>query len=166
MRVLARLTIAALLVVSGLFPASAAPRDPAALRPMSEFVRAVNAGETITPSRFFTSDAVICDEVPPYRWLGQKAIANWLRDDGRLIAAHHIEHAVISVGTPTFFHRSGNDAYAIYPLVDAYVVRGKRQRETGLLSAALVDTSAGWRIKLACFAKQSDTSDASWDGQS
>jgi ketosteroid isomerase-like protein len=145
--------------------ASAVPLDPVVLRPVTGFIHAINAGDTKAFARLFTADAVACDEVPPYRWLGPNAVAHWLHDDDRLITAHHITDAVISVGTPTYFHRGGNGAYATYPLVDAYTVHGKRQRETGLFTFALADTRAGWRITLACFAKEGDTSDASWDGE-
>jgi ketosteroid isomerase-like protein len=152
------------IVVSSSGRAWARQPDPVVLQPVTEFIHAINAGDTKAFSRLFTADAVACDEVPPYRWLGPNAVAHWSRDDDRLIAAHHITNAIISVAPPTYFHRGGDGAYAVYPLVDAYTVAGKRQRETGLFTFALVETPAGWRIKLACFAKLSDTSDASWDG--
>jgi hypothetical protein len=164
MRLLSVLAAVAAVAVFGAGRASAAHLDPVVLQPVTDFIHAINAGNTKAFAGLFTADAVACDEVPPYRWLGPNAIAHWLRDDDRLITAHHITNAVISVGRPTFFHRGGNGAYATYPLVDAYTAGGKRQRETGLFTFALVDTSAGWRIKLACFAKEGDTSDASWDG--
>jgi hypothetical protein len=161
------LVLAAVIVFAGLSSAnaSAAHHDPVVLQPVTDFIRAINADDTKSFPQLFTADAVACDEVPPYRWIGPNAIAHWLRDDNHLITAHHITNAIISVGSPTFFHRGGNGAYAVYPLTDAYTAEGKRQRETGLFTFALVETSSGWRIKLACFAKQSDTSDASWDGE-
>jgi ketosteroid isomerase-like protein len=164
MRFISFLTAVAALVVFSVGGASAAHPDPVVLQPVTEFIRAINSGDTKAFSRLFTADAVACDEVPPYRWLGPNAIAHWSHDDGRLIAAHHITNATVSVSPPTFFHRGGDGAYAVYPLVDAYTAGGKQQRETGLFTFALVETPTGWRIKLACFAKQSDTSDASWDG--
>jgi len=48
---------------------------------------------------------------------------------------------------------------------EAHTAGGKRRRETGLFTFALTDTPAGWRITLACFPKEGDTSDASWDGR-
>lgn len=161
------LLLATVVAIVGLTPgrASAAPIDPVVLQPVTDFIRAINTGDTKAFSGLFTADAVACDEVPPYRWLGPNAVAHWLHDDDRLIAAHHITSAAISVGAPTFFHRSGDGGYAVFPLVDRYTAGGKRQRETGLFTFALAKTPSGWRIKLACFAKQSDTSDASWDGQ-
>ena len=159
-----RLLVVSFIIAFGFGRASAAPNDPAVLKPVTDFIHAINAGDEQSFVRYFTADAVACDEVPPYRWLGPNAIVHWLHDDNRLIKAHGITNAVISVSAPTFFHRSGTGAYAVFPLLDAYTVAGKRQREAGLFTFTLVDTAAGWRITLACFAKKSDTSDKSWDG--
>ena len=98
------------LIVFCLDRASAAPSDPAVLQPVTNFIRAINAGDEKSFALYFTPDAVVCDEVPPYRWVGPSAVAHWLHDDNRLIKAHGITNAVISVSAPTFFHRSGTGA--------------------------------------------------------
>jgi hypothetical protein len=86
----------------------------------------------------------------------------WLHDDGLIIAKNGVKHAQISIAKPTFIHRSATSIYTVSPLVDSYIVGGRPQRETGLLTIILVKSGSAWKISLLGFAKQSDTSDVSW----
>jgi ketosteroid isomerase-like protein len=148
-------------------PAEAAAGNPnaAIVQKTDAFVSAINAGDEKALAALFVPDAVLCDEVPPYRWTGPNAALNWLHDDARLITRHKILNATITVSPPTFVHASGTGAYVVRPLLDAYTVGGKRQHETGLLTFVLVKENSVWRISLMCFAKTGDTSDASWNGE-
>jgi SnoaL-like domain len=157
---------AALLVVSAFADAApAGTSDAAIIQPTDALISAINADNEKAFAALFVPNAVLCDEVPPYRWTGQNAPLRWLHDDARLITRHHILDAYISMSPPSFVHTSSAGAYVVRPLVDAYTAGGKRQRETGLLTFVLVKESSAWRISLMCFSKSGDTSDASWNGE-
>lgn len=141
--------------------AASASADPA-LAPISALTAAFNANDDAAVQRLFTPDGVAFDEVAPYRWTGPRAALDWLRADGVVIARNGVKSARITIAKPTFVHRSATRVYAVSPLVDRYVVGGRPQRETGLLTIVLVKRNGAWKISLLGFAKESDTSDRSW----
>lgn len=135
--------------------------DPA-LTPIAAAIAAANASDEKKLSALFTPDAVLFDEVSPYRWFAPNAPLQWLRADGAIINKNGVKNARISVGAPRFIHRSPMSVYTVSPLVDTYEVAGQPQRETGLLTVILVKRDGVWKISLMGFAKMSDTRDASW----
>lgn len=139
--------------------------DPVLLKSIDALVAAMNRSDDRAISALLTPDAVIQDEVTPYRWLGPNAEAKWSHDDGLLIVKRGVTHSHSRRGTPTFVHRSGNHAFAVVPLVYTYVLKKRQQRETGLWTIVLQKTGTVWRISLLGFAKTSDTSDATWNGR-
>jgi ketosteroid isomerase-like protein len=140
----------------------AQPSADPALAPIAALKAAFNANDDNAVQALFTSDGVCFDEVKPYRWTGPRAALQWLHDDGLIIAKNGVKHAQISIAKPTFIHRSATSIYTVSPLVDSYIVGGRPQRETGLLTIILVKSGSAWKISLLGFAKQSDTSDVSW----
>lgn len=141
-----------------------ASTDPA-LAPIAELIAAINSNAESKVAALFTPDAVVFDEVSPYRWVGPKAALGWFHDDGALIRKNGIKNPRVSIDAPTFVHRSATSVYTVSPLVDAYVYGGRPQRETGLLTVIVVKRGSVWKISLMGFAKQSDTRDVSWESQ-
>ena len=149
---------------TGLFAnarAQASTFDPV-LAPIAKLKAAFNANDDKAVQALFSPTAVVVDEVTPYRWTGPTAALRWLHDDGVVIAKNGVKNARITIGAPAFVHRTATSMYTVMPLVDAYVVGGRPQRETGLLTVVFVKRRSAWKISLLAFAKQSDTSDISW----
>jgi hypothetical protein len=130
--------------------------------PIAALKRAFNANDDKAIQALFVPDGVVFDEVTPYRWTGPTAALQWLRADAAVINRNGVKDAQITIGNPTFLHRSVAGAYIVCPLVDSYIVAGRKQRETGLFLFILVKRGAAWKIGLLGFTKQSDTSDRSW----
>jgi hypothetical protein len=138
--------------------------DAAIVQTTDAFATAINANNETALKALFVPDAVLCDEIPPYRWTGSGAVVQWLRDDATLTTRHGILDSTITISPPTFVHTDDSGAYVVRPMVDTYTIGGKPQRETGLLTFALINERPTWRIRLMCFTKTGDTSDSSWNG--
>jgi ketosteroid isomerase-like protein len=138
-----------------------AASDPSA-DTIAALTAAINANDDKAVQALFIPDAVVFDEVTPYRWSGPNAARRWLHDDGVVITKNRVRQPRISIGKPTYVHRNATSVYTVRPLVDSYVVAGRPQRETGLFTIILVKRGAAWKISLLGFTKQSDTSDESW----
>jgi ketosteroid isomerase-like protein len=138
--------------------------DRALLAPIDALVVAMNRSDDRAIAELMTRDAVIMDEVAPYRWTGPNAEEHWSHDDGQLIRKRGVTASHSARGMPTFVHRNATHAFVMVPLAYDYTVGGKRQHETGLWTIVMVRTGEVWRIALLGFAKTGDTSDATWDG--
>jgi hypothetical protein len=138
--------------------------DRALLAPVDALVVAMNRSDDRAIAALMTPDAVIQDEVAPYRWIGPNAEAHWSKDDGSLIGKRGVTASHSTRGAPTFVHHNATHAFLTVPLTYDYTLRGKREHETGLWTIVMAKTSGAWRISLLGFAKTSDTSDATWDG--
>jgi len=141
--------------------AAQATTDPA-LAPIRALTAAFNANDDNAVAQLFVPDAVVVDEVTPYRWTGANAVRRWLHDDGSVITKNGVKNARISIGKPLYVHRSATSIYTVSPLIDSYVVGGRPQRETGLLVLVIVKRGSAWKFSLLAFAKQGDSSDRSW----
>jgi ketosteroid isomerase-like protein len=141
---------------------AAQPATDPTLAPIRALAAAFNANDDKAVARLFVPDAVVVDEVTPYRWTGPDAVRRWLHDDGSVITRNGVKNARITIGKPRYVHRSAAGIYTASPLVDSYTVGGRPQRETGLLILVLVKQGSAWKFSLLAFAKQGDSSDRSW----
>ncbi len=134
------------------------------LAPIDALVAAMNRSDDRAIAALMTPDAVIVDEVVPYRWTGPRAEQRWSHDDGLLIGKRGVSASHSARGNPTFVHRDATHAYVIVPLAYDYTRGGQRQHETGLWTIVMAKGEQGWRIALLGFAKTGDTSDSTWNG--
>ncbi|HEV3158157.1 MAG TPA: hypothetical protein VGZ00_12495 [Candidatus Baltobacteraceae bacterium] len=141
-----------------------APIDRALLAPIDALVVAMNRDDDRAIAALMTRDAVIQDEVAPYRWIGPDAEEHWSHDDGLLISKRGVTASHTTRSTPTFVHRNAAHAFVMVPIAYDYTRGGNRQHETGLWTIVMVRTGEVWRITFLGFAKTGDTSDATWDG--
>jgi len=139
--------------------------DQAVLKTIDALVSAMNKNDDRAIAALMTADAVMQDEIAPYRWLGPNAEAKWSHDDAQLIAKRGVTQSHSSRGVPTFVHRTATHAFATVPLVYTYMLGGRPQRETGLWTIVFAKSGPTWQITFLGFAKVSDTSDATWNGQ-
>ena len=134
------------------------------LAPIDVLVAAMNRSDDRSIAALMTRDAVIIDEVAPYRWTGSQAEEHWSHDDGLLIGKRGVSASHSARGKPTFVHRDATHAYVIVPLAYDYTRGRKRQHETGLWTIVMAKMGHGWRIAVLGFAKTGDTSDSTWNG--
>jgi len=81
------------------------------LAPIDALVAAMNRSDDRSIAALMTRDAVIIDEVAPYRWTGSQAEQHWSHDDGMLISKRGVSASHSARGKPTFVHRDATHAY-------------------------------------------------------
>ncbi len=127
-------------------PALAAGDADAVAATVRQFATAINVGDFKTAGDMQTADVQITDEVPPYHWQGQGAPMAWLKDWGAFAEAKGISgQAMTWTGDPRV-EIDGDRAYAVFPGVFGFKIKGAQVNETGTLGASLVRTPAGWRM--------------------
>ena len=153
MRVL-RLLVA-LLVMSTLFaPATAAGGlSPGLLASINGAIAALNADDAAKIGAYFTSDAVVIDDAPPYFWTAPNAATHWWGDIDAILAKLKITHLHAMIGTITQSSVSANRAYVVVPLVITSQRKGKAHQQTGLWALTLRHTPVGWKIASAAWAR-------------
>ncbi len=88
----------------------------------------------------------VIDDIPPHYWNGPNAIANWFRAVDGANRALGVTDAVGTLSAAKYVEVDGNRAWASFPMVYTFKIKGAAQRETGTLSLALEKVSAGWRV--------------------
>ena len=140
----------ALLVVLALAFCAASLPAPAQSGPMSaitQFISALNAGNSDRALAACASPASILDEFAPHEWQGRSACSDWLNafaahDKGLGITDEHV-----TLHTPQHVMTTGDRAYIVIPADYSYKQRGRLMLESGsILTVALKNESGGWRI--------------------
>ncbi len=134
------------------------------LAPIDALVAAMNRSDDRSIAALMTRDAVIIDEVAPYRWTGSQAEEHWSHDDGLLISKRGVGASHSACGKPTFVHRDATHAYVIVPLAYDYTPGPEAAARDRPLDDRHGQNGAGWRIAVVGFAKTGDTSDSTWNG--
>jgi len=129
-------------------PAAADSRADAAeaVATITRFTAAVNAGNHQAAVAHFTPDASITEDVPPYRWQGPEAGAQWLLamwENGQRAGLADI---AMTLGAPTRVEVSGDHAYVVLPGALTFEVGGQPRRDDGVLTFALQKSGGAWLI--------------------
>lgn len=128
-------------------PASAQSQDAAdAVATITRFTASVNAGDQQAAIAHFTADASITEDVPPYRWHGPEAGAQWLRamwENGQRAGLSNI---AMTLGVPTRVEVSGDHAYVVVPGALTFDMGGQPRRDDGALTFALQKSGDAWLI--------------------
>jgi hypothetical protein len=109
--------------------------------------RAFNSGD---PKAFASLGApatqAVIDDIPPHYWNGPNAIADWYRALGEANKASGVTGAVGTLSAAKYVEVDGNRAWATFPLVYTFKIKGAARRLNGTLAFALEKVSAGWRV--------------------
>ena len=103
----------------------------------------------------YISDVVIIDEIPPYRWEGPDANAQWWADFRRFAKAVKLTTWHLSYARPTYWEVSNGRAYIALPATSTGVVGGKPFKETGMETYLLVKVGTRWKTQGWSYAKMS-----------
>lgn len=136
-------TIAALLALLAMLPGQALAQDVAVSAPIAQFIEAFNKGDVAAARATHLTDAVIVDEVAPYKWRGFDA---WLADLGKDSAAQGLTDQSVELGTPTRALVTGDNAYVIVPSTYRFKQKGTAMSEVAQMTFALHRTTSGWKI--------------------
>ncbi len=127
------------------FGAPALAAEDAVLEPIHGFIQASNANDLTHLSKYFTATPSLVDEFAPYHWSGPGAVQAWA--SGIAAASKQgMTDALLDYGPPRLIQHQGRHAYVVAPCTVSFKMKGKAQRETGVLTFALDRTSRGWRI--------------------
>jgi ketosteroid isomerase-like protein len=138
--------IAALLALFALLPVPALAQDATVSAPIVQFMQAFNKGDIAAARATHLADAVIVDEVAPFRWRGVGAFDAWIADLTKDSAAQGITEPSVEIGTPTRTLVSGNTAYVIVPSTYRFRQKGVAMSEVAQMTFVLQSTATGWKI--------------------
>ena len=129
-------------------PAPAETRADAAdaVATIARFTAAVNAGDQQAAIAHFTADASITEDIPPYRWQGPEAGAQWLLamwENGQRAGLANI---AMTLGAPTRVEVTGDHAYVVVPGALTFDMGGQPRRDDGTLTFALQKSGEAWLI--------------------
>lgn len=143
----------ALLTVPMPDPVLAAPAAQSPLMaPVRLWIEGFNANQPQLAARAFAPDAVIIDEVPPYRWQGPTALADWAAAAAKGAEAFHATNLHATLGNPTWSEINGDIGYMVVPEAVDSLVDGKANCERGLHSFSFRNIGGEWKITASAFA--------------
>ncbi len=128
----------------------------AVLAPIVDMVAAANQGQPLPP-QLFTSDAVIVDEFPPFKWEGEGAQNRWYGDFGKVMKKMSMTNPHIILAKAQFFEVVGNRAYVVIPSTFSYTAKDKPQTERGAFTFTLAQSGDRWQISSEIWAKTYDS---------
>jgi hypothetical protein len=100
----------------------------------------------VNPDTLFTPDAVVIDEVPPFRWDGPHAASTWYAMlHGHLVAAH-MRGFQVAIGAPIEYRQAGDGAYLIVPATLSGMAGTKPFHSTGSLTFTFRRIAGDWKI--------------------
>jgi ketosteroid isomerase-like protein len=126
--------------------AVAASGQAAVMATVKQFVNNLNGDNTSAALAACASPAVIIDEFPPHEWHGPTACADWLKDYTAYDTQNKVVGGPVEVGTPWHVDVDGATGYVVTPATYSYTDHGKPVIEAAVLTVALKQTPAGWRI--------------------
>jgi ketosteroid isomerase-like protein len=109
-------------------------------------VKAVNEGDFGDAVSAFTDDAVIVEDIPPYRWTGSDAPARWLSAMGANAAHLGVTSVRMRIGQPTRLEADDTHAYTVVPGELALSMSDADLSADGVLVVTLQSRSGRWLI--------------------
>jgi ketosteroid isomerase-like protein len=133
----------------------ASSEKAAVMTPVNQFVDAFNKGDTKTAAAMCADQTSIIDEFPPHEWHGAGACLTWMNDYDADAKKNGITDGVVTLGKPLHVDVTGDRAYVVVPADYAFKKKGVAVKESGsLLTVALQNVSAGWRVTAWSWAKR------------
>ena len=113
---------------------------------IDRFVNAVNEGDYVGALEHFTPDATIVEDIPPYRWQGPQAGAQWMAAMGENAARSGMTGIAMQLGEATRVEIDAGNAYAVYSALLILSGNGPPLQAVGCLIFSLRRAEAGWLI--------------------
>ena len=124
---------------------AAAPDDITAT--LNQFVAAFDKGDIkAAEATHDGANLTITDEVAPYVWKGPHAFGDWVHDLMASDARAGIAGEAVAISAPSRIEISGDDAYAVVPVVYSFKDHGAPMHEPAQMTLALHKGAAGWKI--------------------
>ena len=120
----------------------AAPAEPA-LAPFTQFIDAMNAGDTGKAAATFAPSPTIIDEFGPHIW---NSFAGWNKDLGDGFKADVVTDFHIALSPVSFKSVDAKFGYGVVPSTLTYKIKGKPTTEKGLFTFSTAKTAGGWRL--------------------
>lgn len=139
-------------------PAAAATVPAGIMTTINAVLNDTNANNLSKLDSYYTSDAVVVDEFPPYMWTGAKAGSTWwggLMQTNKKMAISNMKAAMS--GSIQHFNVAGDKAYVVVPLTVNYAYKGKPQKETGTLTLTMQRSGNAWKIATQTWGTTSNT---------
>ncbi len=109
-------------------------------------VDAVNCGNITAALSAFTQDAVIVEDLAPYRWTGADAPSQWLAAMGANASKLGITSILMESGEATRIDVEGSRAYAVVPGLLRLATPGLEMKAKGVITFTLVRRAERWLI--------------------
>lgn len=137
-----------LLAASAMLATSAAyARDAAVEAPIHAMMTAFNTGDIAAVKALHVAQPTIIDNVAPFRWSGADGFDAWIRDLGQAEAAEGKSDGVVWFGDPVDEVVAGERAFVVTPCSYTFKQKGRKMRETGMVSFVLVKTAGAWKVE-------------------
>jgi ketosteroid isomerase-like protein len=113
---------------------------------VAALVEAVNNGEFSAAVSGFAEDAVIIEDLPPFRWAGGSAASQWMAAMGANAARLGWNSLLMDIGEPSRAETEDDRAYVIIPGILRATRDGRNLQAEGTLTCTLAKQSGRWLI--------------------
>ena len=138
--------VSAVAALAGAPAANAADRVVEA--PIRTMVLAFNKGDVALAKSTHVAEPMILDgPTAPFAWSGPRAFDDWIAALGQSEAKTGKTGGKVALGPVTRASVMGKQAYIVVPSTYTFRQAGRKMRETGTMTFALVKQSADWKIK-------------------
>lgn len=116
--------------------------------PIRTMILAFNKGDVALAKSTHVDAPMILDEpTAPFVWSGPSAFDEWVSALGKSEAKAGKTGGNVALGRVTRASVMGNNAYVVAPSTYTFQQAGRKMRETGTMTFALVKQSADWKIQ-------------------
>jgi ketosteroid isomerase-like protein len=144
--------------------ARATPDTAAVLAPVRAFIDAFNRSAPAAPAEAFTADVIITDDLPPFRWTGADALAQWWTALFGTSPAQRADFARMQrrllLGPARHVFVTGDDGYVTMPVTMTAVDprSGRPLTVAGDLALTLRRVDGRWRLSSHAWARRDTAS--------
>jgi len=124
------------------------------MSPIQGAVAAINAAKPSAIGSYFTPDAVVVDNVAPFRWMGPNAAMQWLVALMAYAKFARISNITGTIGHPGQIVVDHDRAYAVVPIRISTTRAGRHHESMGLWALTLVESGGNWKIASAAWAEK------------
>ena len=117
------------------------------MAPINTAFKAINTGDESSWNSVHTPDAVILDNIAPYRWDGPDASAKWWTSFGKSLQTNKMTQPHLAYQAIKFWEQTGDRAYVVVPTTFTTMMNGKQITQAGTLTLVLVNTHAVWKVR-------------------
>lgn len=127
---------------------AASAADRAVEAPIRTMVIAFNKGDVALAKSTHVAAPMIVDEpTAPFAWSGPNAFDDWIDALGKSEAKAGKTGGEVALGPVTRASVMGNHAYVVVPSTYTFQQAGRKMREIGTMTFALVKQSSDWKIQ-------------------